>query len=109
MFAFDNAKFIDGFKQRFGPVIQDLAAAIEFLLGKIEADGRFAENPTDRFKLSYCLATFKWETAHTLQPIDEHGGDAYFNRRYGPGTDRARCWAIPRPATAPALAAATCS
>lgn len=86
MFAFDNAKFIDGFKQRFGAMTQDLAAAIEFLLGKIEADARFAENPTDRFKLAYCLATFKWETAHTLQPIDEHGGDAYFNKRYGPGT-----------------------
>lgn len=86
MFAFDNAKFLDGYKQRFGALTQDLAAAIEFLLAKIEADTRYSENPVDRFKLSYCLATFKWETAHTLLPIDEHGGDAYFNKRYGPGT-----------------------
>lgn len=28
----------------------------------------------------------KWETAHTMQPIDEHGGAAYFNKRYGPQT-----------------------
>ena len=41
----------------------------------------------DRCKLAYCLGTFKWETAHTLRPIDEHGGDAYFNKRYAPGTE----------------------
>ena len=29
MFDFDNAKFIEGYKQRFGPVTADLAAAIE--------------------------------------------------------------------------------
>jgi predicted chitinase len=86
MFDFDNAKFIDGYKQRFGPVTPDLASAIEFLLAKIEADTRFTENPVDRWKIAYCLATFKWETAHTLRPIDEHGGDAYFNKRYAPGT-----------------------
>lgn len=86
MFTFDNVKFLDGYKQRFGPVTGALAEAVEFLLGKIEADKRFAANPVDRHKLSYCLATFKWETAHTLHPIDEHGSETYFNKRYGPGT-----------------------
>jgi putative chitinase len=33
---------------------------------------------------AYGLATAYHETAHTMQPIKEHGGDAYFNRMYGP-------------------------
>jgi predicted chitinase len=86
MFSFDRAAFLSGYKQRFGPVTRELAAAIDFLLDRIESDTRFAHDPVDRWKIAYCLATFKWETAHTLRPIDEHGGDAYFNRRYGPGT-----------------------
>lgn len=38
-------------------------------------------NP-DLRQLAYVLATTKWETAHTMQPIDERGGDAYFFRMY---------------------------
>jgi putative chitinase len=33
---------------------------------------------------SYALGTTYKETAHTMRPIDEHGGDAYFFRRYDP-------------------------
>jgi len=86
MFSFDRAGFLAGYRQRFGPVTAELAAAIDFLLGRIEGDARFVQAPVDRWKIAYCLATFKWETAHTLRPIDEYGGDAYFNKRYGPGT-----------------------
>ena len=32
--------------------------------------------------IAYALATAWHETAHTLQPIKERGGDAYFFRRY---------------------------
>ena len=60
--------------------------AIEYLLGRIEGDTRFGTTETDRRMLAYCLGTFKWETSHTLEPIDENGGDAYFNKRYGPNT-----------------------
>lgn len=35
--------------------------------------------------LAYLLATAKWETAHTMQPIYERGAKAYFNK-YEPGT-----------------------
>lgn len=63
-----------------------LVEALEFLLGRIEQDSRFPGSETDRRKLAYCLATFKWETAHTMRPIDERGGDKYFNSRYGPQT-----------------------
>lgn len=32
--------------------------------------------------VAYMLATTWWETNHTMQPIDEMGGDSYFFRRY---------------------------
>ncbi len=37
---------------------------------------------TDLRHLAYILATDKWETATTMQPINEFGGDAYFKRMY---------------------------
>lgn len=86
MFTFDRKKFFDAYRARFGPVTQDLVDALEFLLSQIEQDKRFAGTETDRRQLAYCLATFKWETAHTLKPIDEHGSANYFNTRYGPQT-----------------------
>ncbi|MBC7912281.1 MAG: hypothetical protein H7Y30_17370 [Pyrinomonadaceae bacterium] len=86
MFTFDRKKFFDGYRTRFGPITQDLVDALEFLLSQIEQDNRFAGTETDRRQLAYCLATFKWETAHTMKPIDEHGGPKYFNSRYGPQT-----------------------
>lgn len=33
---------------------------------------------------AYGLATSKWETDHTLQPIKEYGGAQYFHDRYDP-------------------------
>jgi putative chitinase len=86
MFKFDRKKFFDNYRDRFGPLTPDLVAALEFLLNQIEQDSRFPGSDTDRRKLAYCLATFKWETAHTMSPIDERGGNTYFNSRYGPGT-----------------------
>ncbi len=86
MFEFDRKRFYDGFRSRFGPLTQDLVDALEFLLSKIEQDARFDNTETGRRQLAYCLATFKWETAHTMRPIDEHGSAAYFNSRYGPKT-----------------------
>jgi len=86
MFTFDHKNFFDGYRTRFGALTQDLVDAIEVLLTLIEKDSRFSGSETDRRQLAYCLATFKWETAHTMKPIDEHGSDAYFNSRYGPQT-----------------------
>ena len=86
MFTLDRKKFFDNYRSRFGPLTQDLVEAFEFLLAQIEADGRFQGTDVDRRKLAYCLATFKWETAHTMRPIDEMGGPKYFNKRYGPQT-----------------------
>jgi len=82
--VFNRKKFFDAYRERFGPLTQALVEALEYLLGQIESDTRFGTSDTDRRMLAYCLATFKWETAHTFEPIDERGGDAYFNNRYGP-------------------------
>ena len=86
MFTFDRKKFFDGYRIRFGPLTQDLVDAIEFLLAQIEQDVRFGETETDRRQIAYCLGTFKWETAHSMRPIDELGSNSYFNKRYGPQT-----------------------
>jgi putative chitinase len=86
MFTFDRKKFFEGYRTRFGPLTQELVDALEVLLSLIEQDARFTNTETDRRQLAYCLATFKWETAHTMRPIDERGSSAYFNSRYGPQT-----------------------
>jgi putative chitinase len=43
---------------------------------------------TDQRWLAYMLATAKHETAHTMQPIHEYGGDSYFFRMYDKDGDR---------------------
>ena len=86
MFVFNRKKFFEAYRNRFGPLTQDLVEALEFLLTQIENDSRFGNTETDRRKIAYALGTFKWETAHTLRPIDEIGSAARFNRLYGPQT-----------------------
>ena len=86
MFKFNRKKFFDAYRKRFGALTQNLVDALEFLLGQIEQDTRFGKTADDRRQLAYCLATFKWETAHTFKPIDEFGSDDRFNRLYGPQT-----------------------
>lgn len=44
---------------------------------------------TDRRFLAYMLATVKWETDHTMQPIKENGSAAYLrSKRYFPWVGR---------------------
>jgi len=86
MFKFNRKNFFDEYRNRFGPLTQDLTEALEFLLGQIEQDDRFSGTDNDRRQLAYCLATFKWETAHRMRPIDEFGSTARFNSLYGPQT-----------------------
>ena len=68
MFTFDDDMFLDGYRTRFGPLNQNLVDALRFLISEIERDTRFADTETDQRQLAYCLATFKWETAHTMRP-----------------------------------------
>ena len=83
MFTFNYEKFFSGYIDRFGPLKSDLAESIKTVMGYISLDGRFSEKLTDRYKIAYILATFKWETAHTFKPIDEYGSDVYFENKYG--------------------------
>ena len=86
MFSFNQTRFFDTYRTRFGPLTQALVEALVFLLEQIEADTRFPGTVRDRQQLAYCFATFKWETAHTMRPIDEFGTAERFNRLYGPQT-----------------------
>lgn len=43
---------------------------------------------TDLRWLAYMLATTKWETDHTMQPIKERGGTVYLTKMYDPRGDR---------------------
>lgn len=51
-------------------------------------DGWERRTNRDLRHLAYMLATTKWETAHTMQPIGEHGGPDYFYRMYDPEGER---------------------
>jgi putative chitinase len=83
---FDRKTFFDHYRTVFGPLKQELVNALEFLLGRIEQDKRWPQGDTGLRQIAYALATFKWETAHTFEPINEFGGANYFNKRYGPQT-----------------------
>ena len=78
----DRKVFFDGFRQGFGKLTQQQVEGLDFLLGKMASDSRLSSVPLQ----AYILATAKWETAHTFQPIDEHGSNERFDRLYGPQT-----------------------
>lgn len=77
--AYDRKQFFKRFRDAHGPLTQEQVNGIEFLLGKIEADPLWI----NAAEVSYALATVAWETAWTFQPIDERGGNAYFEQHYG--------------------------
>jgi putative chitinase len=82
MYQFDRDLFFEGYGQEFEvatPAIQD---SLEYLLDQIEPDVTNWENLN---QIAYALATFKWETANTFQPIYERGPVSYF-KKYEPGT-----------------------
>ena len=83
---FDRKTFFEHYRTVFGPLKQELVNALEFLLGKIEQDPRWPQGDTGIRQIAYALATFKWETAHTFEPINEFGTAARFNKLYGPAT-----------------------
>ena len=86
MSTFDKQEFLQGYAKRFGPLRSRLVDALERLIDTIEMDDCFGASLPERHRLAYCLATFKWETAHRFEPIDEYGTTEYFNGRYGPQT-----------------------
>jgi predicted chitinase len=79
---FDRIIFFDRCRRAFGPLTQAQVDGLEFLLAQIEADAAV----TDPRVAAYLLATSKHETDGAFQPVDERGGDDYFERRYGHAT-----------------------
>lgn len=82
----DRANFFNALRGRYGRLSQDLVTALDYLLDRMQQDPRW-------HRLSYAaymLATIEHETARTFLPINEYGGAAYFDRRYGPQTSVGR-------------------
>lgn len=83
----DHEAFLSGYRQVFGNATQPQVDGLDFLLSRMERDPELE----DLREWAYILATVKWETAHTFQPIDERAPrgmdpDLFFEGRYGPQT-----------------------
>lgn len=78
---YDRKKFFDAYKKCFGKLKQNQVEALEFLLGKLEQSKRIDSIA----KHAYVLATIRWETATSYEPITEYGSDNYLkSKKYYP-------------------------
>ncbi len=66
----NRGRFFERFRQHYGALTQQQVTGLEFILGAWEEAYSQRTPPT---QLAYVLATAKWETAHTFQPIKEYG------------------------------------
>lgn len=75
----DRQKFFAGIRQQpfDGKLTAGQVQGTSAILDEWERRGL-----TDPRWLAYMLATAKWETDHTMQPIQEAGGTAYLTRNY---------------------------
>ena len=78
--SFDPAAFFAGVRGAFGPLSQAQVDGFTAIITALKG--------WDRTWVAYALATTWHETAKTMQPIKEHGGEAYFKRMYDPFGDR---------------------
>ncbi|WP_426261537.1 hypothetical protein [Sphingomonas sp. DC1100-1] len=76
----NRADFYKTVSLRLGPLSQSQVDGIETLLNAITGQPLSWQ--------AYMLATAWHETAQTMQPIKERGGDAYFTRLYDVAGDR---------------------
>lgn len=72
--AFDLAAFFDTMRKEFGSLSTSQVSGAESLIAAL------GDWPVSW--IAYALATAYHETAHTMQPIKERGGEAYFKRMY---------------------------
>jgi putative chitinase len=82
MSTIDRASFLAGYLKAFGAPANSQLDGLNFLIDKIEADD---QNWASIQQVSYGLATFKWETGHTFEPVTERGPKSYFDK-YDAGT-----------------------
>ena len=74
---YNRELFFHNYGNYFGRLNQSQVDGLEFLLSKFDNENFSAE------QVAYMLATVKWETAHTFQPIEERGGYNYFKYLIG--------------------------
>lgn len=81
----DRKKFFDGVRQQpfSGKLTKAQVMGMNAILDEWER-----RKLTDTRWLAYMLGTVKWETDHTMQPIKEKGGNAYYTRMYDPLGER---------------------
>lgn len=84
-------KFFELYRSAFGKLTQMQVEGYEFLLKKC-AQSKLLESKTIEItlaKIAYILATVKWETANTIQPITEYGSLKYLqSKKYWPHIGR---------------------
>lgn len=73
----DRKMFFDGYRDAYGSLTQVQVDGLESLLSCLEAD----ENVADLRYAAYMLATAKWETGQSFQPIKEYSRGK--GRKYG--------------------------
>lgn len=72
----DRKTFFEGYRRKFGKLVQKQVDALEYLIRCLEVDDKMM----DIRWCAYALATVKWETDSTFRPIEEYGrgkGRAY--------------------------------
>lgn len=77
--AIDLERFLGGADAAFAPWKAGARDGLSFLIRAIANDLEWSCLE----QVAYFLATAKWETAHTLQPVFENGTPAYFSRYDG--------------------------
>ena len=74
---YNRELFFHKYHNYFGSINQSQVDGLEFLLSKFDNENFTPE------QVAYMLATVKWETAHTFQPIQERGTWWYFRYLIG--------------------------
>ena len=71
----NREKFFDGARKKFGSLSQSQVDGYNFILNELDCHNLSIPEK------AYILATIKWETASTMQPIAEYGKGS--TRAYG--------------------------
>ena len=81
MIKYNKEAFFSRYKLLFGKINHQQTDGLDFLLTKLNESKRIDSVS----KAAYVLATIKWETTHTFQPITEYGSEAYLkSKKYYP-------------------------
>lgn len=74
---YNREKFFNNYRKIFGKLTQSQVEGLEFLLHRLENSERIESNE----KRAYTLASVKWETADTFQPVTEYGSEKYLKSK----------------------------